>query len=370
MNHSSIENHSTAPVQRAVVFADISLLNIGFLAGTFGNGRACFLLRKRRDLRKAPHFLLANLSVIGFLSSIISIFGWSFLIVIFHIFKLQIPEVFCFFIIPFVFACIMLNAMTLSLMAIDRQDCVLRPFHRRLTPHNVKTVILVTWLVGFVFTSVFVFFEAFANDSVCRNFHPYNLPGKLTNRNSYITYLVVGATLLNVATFLTMVITFIRILVKLRSSSMPHSNSIQNRRERQITNITYRFCAVFAVCWLPVFTCNLLIRFGRFHGAEMKAAHVLTVTIAKFTYVLNPFLHHKMLKARTANQIFPVAALDDRRALVGVYHPTFRAVVPLSNLRSLGSEVGEPRTLFGVSTRQNSPCNSQSVITEPANAIA
>ena len=366
MNHSSIENHSTAPVPRAVVFADIfSLLVIGFLAGSFGNGRACFLLRKRRDLRKAPHFLLANLSVIGFLSSIISIFGWLVLIVICHILNLQIPEVLCFIVIPFAFACIMLNAMTLSLMAIDRQDCVLRPFHRRLTPHNVKTVILVTWLVAFVFPSVFVFFEAYANDSVCQTFDPYSLTGKLTSRNSYVTYLLLSATLLNVATFFTIVITLIRILEKLRSSPISHSNSIQNRRERRITNNTYRLCAVFAVCWLPAVTCNLLVRFGGFDFAEMKAAHVLTVTIAKFHYVLNPFLHHKMLKARTANQIFPVAALNDRRTLAGVHHPTCRAVVPLANLRSLGSEFEEPGEFSGIPTRQNSPCNSQTV-TEPA----
>lgn len=70
--------------------------------------------------------------------------------------------------------------MTLSLLAIDRQDCVLRPFHRRITPENVKTVLLITWLVTLGLTSVFVFSETFATDSVCRNFDPYTLLGKLS----------------------------------------------------------------------------------------------------------------------------------------------------------------------------------------------
>ena len=332
MNHSSTENHSTAPVPRAVVFADISLLVIGFLAGTFGNGRACYLLRKRRDLRKAPHFLFANLSVVGLLASIISIFGRLVLIVMSHILNLKIPELLCFIVMPFLFASIMLNAMTLSLTAVDRQDCVLRPFQRRLTPRNVKTVILVIWLVVLISISIFVSLDASGNDYMCLNFDPYTSPGKLTNRDSFITYVVVTAMLLNVATFLTIVITFIRILKKLRSSPVPHSHSAQNRREQEITNFTYRSCAIFAVCWFPAFTCNLLVRFGGFDGVEMKSTHLLTVTIAKFTFVANPYLHHKMLKARIPYQIEPVAALNDKKTLAGVHHPTCNANFPLKDI--------------------------------------
>ena len=362
MNRSSIENHSPSSVPRGVVFADITLLVIGFLAGSFGNGRACFLLRKRRDLRKAPHFLFANLSVVGFLSSLVSIFGWLVLIVIKHVINLNVPELLCFIITPFVFTCITLNAMTLSLMAIDRQDCVLRPFHRRITPRNVKTVILVTWLVALVFTSGFLFLEAFANDPLCRHFDPYTHLGKFMSWNSFTTYGMATAMLLNVATLLTIVITFIRILKRLRSSPILHSNSVQNRREREITNFTYRSCAIFAVCWLPAFTCNLLARFGGFDGVEIKAAQVLTMTIAKFTFVLNPFLHHKMLKARTVNQTIPMAALNNGRTIPGVAHSAQNADVPprgMANVaRSLRSEVEQPRELPGVVTCQESPCDS------------
>ncbi len=55
--------------------------------------------------------------------------------------------------------CFRLHQTTLSLMAVDRQDCVLRPFHRRITTRNVKTVILVTWFVALVLNSVYILFE-------------------------------------------------------------------------------------------------------------------------------------------------------------------------------------------------------------------
>lgn len=304
-------NHSApAPVSRGALIADISLLAIGLLAGTFGNGRACLLLRRRRDLRRTPHFLFANLSVIGFLSSLISIFGWLVTIVISHVLYLNVPSLLCFIIVPFVTACIIINAITLSLMAIDRQDCVLRPFHRRITPLNVKTVLLVTWLVTLLFTSVFAFSEAFTTNSVCQNFDPYTLLGKLSTNNSFVIYFVMISMFLNTITFFIIVVTFIRIVTKMRSISVLQSESVRNCRERRITKLTFRSCAVFIICLLPFFICNSLVRFGGFDGSEINAARVLTVTIAKFTYVLNPFLHHRMLKSqRPANRASLMVAL-------------------------------------------------------------
>ena len=51
-----------------VIFSVISVL-----AGTFGNARVCFLLRRRQDLRKVPHYLLANLAVVGIFAAVLSI---------------------------------------------------------------------------------------------------------------------------------------------------------------------------------------------------------------------------------------------------------------------------------------------------------
>ena len=116
------------------------------------------------------------------------------------------------------------------------------------------------------------------------------------------------------------------------------------------------------MCWFPVFTCNLLIRFGGFDGVQMKAAQVLTVTIAKFPFVVNPYLHHKMLKARIANQIAPVAASNDGRTLAGVHdHQTCNANFPLQDIAHVAPmELEEPKESPAVPSRQNSPCNSQS----------
>ena len=162
-------------------------------------------------------------------------------------------------------------------MSIDRQDCVLRPFHRRITPKNVKTVLLISWLVTLGFTSVFAFSEIFTTDSMCRNFDPYTLLGKLSTGNSFGIYFVAAAMFLNAITYVIIVVSFLRIVIKMRASVL-QTESIRKSRERNIIKLTFRSCAAYIICFLPFFICNLLVRFGGFYGAE-TTARVLTVTI-------------------------------------------------------------------------------------------
>ena len=44
------------------------------------------------------------------------------------------------------FLCTVVNSVTLSQMAIDRQHCVLRPFNRLMTPSDVKFIITGKWI--------------------------------------------------------------------------------------------------------------------------------------------------------------------------------------------------------------------------------
>ena len=207
-------------------------------------------------------------------------------------------------------------------MAIDRQDCVLRPFHRRITPQNVKTVLLTSWLVTLGFTTVFAFSETFTTDSMCRNFDPYALLGKLSTGNSFGISLCRGCHVLKCDYFCDHCGKFSS--HRNKDACFSSANRIYSKLQGTQHNQTYfRSCAAYIICFLPFFICNLLVRFGGFYGAEINSARVLTVTIAKFTYVLNPFLHDKLLKVpRPANNIFPMVFLHkDLRTHAGVSRP-------------------------------------------------
>jgi len=63
---------STSAIPRSLAMAVFVLLSILILAGASGNAYVCNLLRRRRDLRKVPHYLLASLSLSGVLTSLFS----------------------------------------------------------------------------------------------------------------------------------------------------------------------------------------------------------------------------------------------------------------------------------------------------------
>ena len=59
---------TSIPKSLAIVIA--VLLSILILVGASGKALVCYRLRRRRDLRKVPHYLLASLSLTGLLTSL------------------------------------------------------------------------------------------------------------------------------------------------------------------------------------------------------------------------------------------------------------------------------------------------------------
>ena len=60
---------TSIPKSLAIVIA-VLLSILLILVGASGNALVCYRLRRRRDLRKVPHYLLASLSLTGRLTSL------------------------------------------------------------------------------------------------------------------------------------------------------------------------------------------------------------------------------------------------------------------------------------------------------------
>lgn len=269
---------------------------ISILAGGFGNIRVCVLLWKRQNLRRVPHYLLGSLALTGVLSALLAMPLLILMTTVsyFQLRDLPAVEIFCKVEFPFSFAFGVQNALTLSLMAFDRQECVLRPFSRRLTTMNVKKIIPVTWTITFL-TAV-VFAVLIRNEPcVCIAFYPYNNIYKLNN--VFLTLMaVVGQ--LDTVTIIVIIVTFFRIVKELRSASSRVNplNSVRHRNEKKLTELTYKICGIFLFFRVPVMFCHLLTKIKKFQGNFIvNAATLVTVTLVNFVYVTNPVFHHKML---------------------------------------------------------------------------
>ena len=129
------ESIPSTSIPKGLTIAVSVMLSIFILAGASGNALVCNRLRRRRNLHKVPHYLFASLSLTGLLASLS---GMPFLIITTIVNYLQIGHLPVFGILCKVgfslsVGCMALNASTLIVMALDRHDCVVRPFSRRLS---------------------------------------------------------------------------------------------------------------------------------------------------------------------------------------------------------------------------------------------
>ena len=307
MNSSNPIDPPLRDSPRAVYIIVIIMATVCFLLGLPGNARVLIQLYKRRDLRKVPHYLFANLSATGFLALSLNLPTLVVGLTVNYLLRQWVStnvsnatELFCNIAGTTALAVNILNAATLSLMAIDRQDCVLRPFQRRLTQRNIKKVLLAVWIMTVVLT-IPSLVTRFQETSLCQFYNSFksnvNTPRKL--------HTIGLGTSLSVVTVLIITITFFRIMKRLRMNVMPQASGaqqIQQRRENQITKLTYRTCAVFLVAWLPLILANVVMRAAKFDAYVTGPVRLVLIVSSNLNYVVNPFLNFKILLARPRNQ--------------------------------------------------------------------
>ena len=301
----------TTPIPQSAVITILVMTVTFSVAGTFGNTVVCVLVIRRRDFRKVPHFLFASLSANGLISSV---FVMPFIISIaaktYMMRKSESMDILCKIRLSSSFFCSVINALTLTLMAIDRQDCVYRPLRRRINNQNIEKCLLVVWCVVIIITVLFAIVLE-TDGSQCPPSDPFNLQSSSSNSSSlFNAYILVLGTGFNVAAILTIVITFLRTVKRLRSCPLPQSRSLHLRNETQITKLTYKTCAIFLLSWFPVIISSMIVRFT--HGVDLETGRIvklITVIFSNFTYVANPILHYKMLKIAPTNQPTQVMAM-------------------------------------------------------------
>jgi len=224
------------------------MVSIASLVSLLANTRVCILLSgKRSDLRKVSHYLFGSLAVNGIFNAMLNLPSRLALTVI-RLWDIPVSaEPACSVLVPSSFACNILNAVTLALMAIDRQDCVLRPFKRRMGRNNIPKVIALSWIGTLVLTSPLIF------KSVRQQFEGCDVIPKVNGaRDPIIVYVGILSNSFNIASVLIIVVTALRIIKRLRSSPLPESKSQQRL--------------------------------------------VLALAMSNFHYVVNPFLYYNMLR--------------------------------------------------------------------------
>lgn len=305
--HFNVEFSTNSPpltrVSKDLAIFVIAFLGINTLVTTFGNARMLFAFRIRRDLRKVPHYFLANLALTGFLSALVTMPNLILMTTVNYFGLSANPpaaiEVFCKLGFSLTFAFNVLHALTFSLMALDRQDRVLSPFSPRVTQTKVRRIIPLTWVLSLLTAVVIAILIRNEEQSACVKYYHYHDTISFSNAVHAVAF---AARQVDIITILIITTTYIRIRKKLRSFAISSSSSANRRQEKQLTKLTFNICALFLLFRLLVILCRSMTKFGEFRGTTTNSVTLVTVALAASLNVAIPFFHHKMLQVRPPNQ--------------------------------------------------------------------
>ena len=298
MNRSSVNVLPSAVDVLGTIITNLTLLLIAIVIGFAGNAKVCYFFVQRQDLRKVPHFLFASLAVNGIISSVFSLPSRLAMLAFAGLGRIDYAKPAFYIAVTSSFLCAVVNSVTLSLMAIDRQDCVLRPFNRRMTPSNVKFIITGKWIGALFLTSLLFSIVLFEPSTLS----PETFISKLSDlkENPILIYFIMGK-VLNVVTLIIVIVTAIRVMKTIRSTTLPDAASLHRRQENKLTWLTYKISGVCVACWVPQFICTGLLA-SDFDRNVVVNAMAITSTVGYYNYVLNPLVYYGILKERPGRE--------------------------------------------------------------------
>ena len=298
MNRSSVNVLPSAVDVLGTIITNLTLLLIAIVIGFAGNAKVCYFFVQRQDLQKVPHFLFASLAVNGIISSVFSPPSRLAMLAFAGLGRIDYAKPAFYIAVTSSFLCAVINSVTLSLMAIDRQDCVLRPFNRRMTPSNVKFIITGKWIGALFLTSLLFSIVLFEPSTLS----PETFISKLSDlkENPILIYFIMGK-VLNVVTLIIVIVTAIRVMKTIRSSTLPDAASLHRRQENKLTWLTYKISGVCVACWVPQFICAGLLA-SDFDRDVVFNAMAITSTVGYYNYVLNPLVYYGILKERPGRE--------------------------------------------------------------------
>ena len=107
---------------------------------------------------------------------------------------------------------------------------------------------------------------------------------------------------LNVVTLIIIIVTAIRIVKVIRSSTLPDAASLHRRQEIKLTWLTYKISGVCFARWIPQLVCTGLLASGVHRDIILINALVITSTVGYYNYVLNPLVYYCILKERPGRE--------------------------------------------------------------------
>ena len=127
-------------------------------------------------------------------------------------------------------------------------------------------------------------------------------PVKFTSakRNPLFIFHITG-TVLNLVTLIVIMVTAIRVIKGIRSSTLSVGVPLYRRQENKLMWLTYNVGVVAVACWVLQFISINLLASG-VYGDTVINTLVIATNVGNYQYVLNPLVYYGIVKEKAGGE--------------------------------------------------------------------
>ena len=296
--NGSIESSSCFSLTASKIGQIISL-SLSLAISLVGNSLIVIIVCKTPTLRKPINYFIANMAISDFLCPI---FWLPWLMLELHYDNSwssggQFRHALCKIVPFFSYVSIAVSVQNLILIAVDRFGAVVFPLRSPLIRSKLSPFfILATWIVAVAFSSSYLFiaFDLFKYQGEAGCVERWK---KAFGESSSFTDFTVAFSIVFIyLPVLLVAILYSIILIKLKTQAHPGEQSAntqqrQNKRNRNVLQLSITIVTVFVLCWLPYTTNFFIIQAGSMHfSCGFRLYFDVTLCMISSYCAINPLI--------------------------------------------------------------------------------
>jgi hypothetical protein len=261
-----------------------TLYGLTFLISIPGNFMVCVIITRRRKMKTITNFLILNLAI----SDILYTTYVPLDIAVNESSTWPFAHFFCKLFWPLMTLSICVSALTLMALALSRFWAVVFPLHRQISIAQVKTSLVVIWLIGIIEVLPYALFLHVSEEHTCDE----NWSDKSRKAYTLFLFFLQFAIPLTAITFAYTMVGF-----ELKKGSQRSENrtleQTRNEESKKVIRMLVVITVAFAVCNLPSSILWLILEFSSITAQELRFDDIIVfLNILDFgNAAVNPLIY-------------------------------------------------------------------------------
>ncbi|OWF48288.1 probable G-protein coupled receptor 83 [Mizuhopecten yessoensis] len=230
----------------------------------FGNSIVCYVILRNRRMYTVTNFFIANMAMSDLL---LTLFNVPFNIAKHLLDNWPFGDVLCHFVNFSLMVSVYVSTFTLTAIALDRQNVLLKPLQPRMTKQMGLVVLVIIWLIAICFSLPYGIFNKVQSTSMVIKRVDRCSPHFPEPQELFAKYLTLITVVLQYIIPLSIIsVAYGRIVMRLwkrvQLGAVTRTQQMsQARAKRKSIKLLVTVVVVFALCWMPLNLYHILTKF-------------------------------------------------------------------------------------------------------------